>query len=246
MNRIELAAAVEEAFAELAPWLAQWDDPHPPPKRIVADEEYSRVTNPAKWRIAGVRADAWAATLVAHGLATVVVDATVEWETTAPTEVTRTDLVVPEVADGLALVVGRSRIGSVADAGLTLGVGVPAAFVVAIPDCGCDACDSGSADVLAEVDAWIGGVVAGTFRHLVRSSGTITVRGPDLRSAAYVPPLPDVVFGERPSGWSRHPGPDGAVPEAAPPSVSRRPFDVDAVLANPVGWREWSGPSWPG
>ena len=63
--------------------------------------------------------------------------------------VTRTDLAVPRTAEALPLVVARSRLAEVEDAGVTLGVGDPVAVLAVIPDCGCDACDSGSQDALA-------------------------------------------------------------------------------------------------
>lgn len=204
---------MEDAFERTARHLERWDDPHPPPDRIVAEEEYSRLTNPARWRIIGARVDAWTEALVTNRLATVDRDVAVRWHEPPPAAVTRTDLVTPGVPHGMPLVVGRSRIGDVDDAGVTLGVGDPAVFVHAMPDCGCDACDSGSADAIEEVDTWLGGIVDGAFRHLRSPLGTITVRAAGLRAASYGP---------------------------------RRRFDVDAVLADASGWREWSGPAWLG
>ncbi|MCY3863114.1 MAG: DUF6226 family protein [bacterium] len=47
------------------------------------------------------------------------------------------------------------------DAGVSLGVGDPAVLVLAAPDCGCDACDSGSQDAL---DEYMLSVVTGSER----------------------------------------------------------------------------------
>ena len=242
MDLEALLVAVDEAFARTARGLDRWDDPHPPPDRIVADEEYSRVTNPARWRIIGARADAWLEVLAAHGLAAVRRGVAVEWVEPPGPIVTRTDLVRPTVEHGLPLVVGRSRIGDVDDAGVTLGVGLPAVLVHAIPDCGCDACDSGSADVVEEADTWLGGIVQGELRHLVRPHGTITLIADRIRQASHQPQLPTAADGWR---WLPAPaGDDESLRDADRGHRPDRPFDVDTVLADPSGWREWSGPSW--
>src|SRR4051794_31632987 len=57
MNFADLVAAVDAAFAFTGRGLLRWADPHQ--ARSPRDEKYSRVTNPAKWRIVGARADAW-------------------------------------------------------------------------------------------------------------------------------------------------------------------------------------------
>lgn len=238
MEAGSLLLAVERAFELTSRGLAQWDDPHPPPDRVVADEEYSRVTDPAKWRIIGARVDAWLHVLAAEGLATVERGTHVEWVELPGPVVSRADLVRPAVTDGLPLVVGRTLIEGVDDAGVVLGVGLPAAALERIPDCGCDACDSGSADVIAQVDTWVGGIVRGELRHLVRSGSTVTVIGDEVRQASHTPDLPA-------GGWFTY-APAGAGEDLAPTPSPTWPFDVDAVLADPTGWREWSGPSWIG
>src|SRR5690606_38111019 len=45
-----LRRAVDAAFARTSRGMRRWDDPHPAPERLVANEEYSRVTDPARWR----------------------------------------------------------------------------------------------------------------------------------------------------------------------------------------------------
>ena len=235
---------MDAAFARTSRGMRRWDDPHPAPERLVANEEYSRVTDPARWRIIGARVDAWIDVLVADGVASVARDQNVDWGDRPGPTVTRVDVVRPVVAGGLPLVVGRSRIGAVDDAGVTLGVGLPATFLAAIPDCGCDACDSGSADVIQEVDTWVGGIVRGELRHLVRPRCTITVVGDVVRRASHHPELPSAAEGWR---WAAAPGPaDGEIRDAPVDRPTGMPFDVDAVLADPIGWREWSGPAWIG
>jgi hypothetical protein len=141
------------------------------------EEEYSRLSDPAKWRIVGARADAWCTALVEMGLATVEQDAAVRWEVPPTTIVARTDRVVPRQEGAIPLLVGRHRLDDVDDVGVTLGVGDPAARMVWIPDCGCDACDSGSQDVLDELDEHMRSVVTGAFRLLRSGSREIRALG---------------------------------------------------------------------
>ncbi|MCP3860553.1 MAG: hypothetical protein GY704_12960 [Phycisphaeraceae bacterium] len=150
-----------------------WADPHP--NQSPADDEYSRVTNSAKWRIVGAWADAWLNALAVLNLARIERDVTVEWIEPPSTVVTRLDRAVPRVPGALPLVLARSRIEDVDDAGVTIGVGEPAVVLALIPDCGCDACDSGSQDALDELDEYVLGVVTGQFRRLHRGGQTITV-----------------------------------------------------------------------
>jgi hypothetical protein len=91
--------------------------------------------------------------------------------------ISRTDRAVPLVAGALPLVVRRSRLEDVDDAGVVLGIGDPAVCNTWFPECGCDACDSGSQDEVDHLDERILGVVSGTFRRLSDSSRQITVVG---------------------------------------------------------------------
>lgn len=198
---------VDVAFAVTGRGLAPWPDPHP--DRNPGDEEYSRLSDPAKWRIVGARADAWLVALVETELAAVEPDAHVDWQTPPTTVLTRTVRATPHVVGALPLIVARSRIGDVDDAGVTVGVGDPAVCVTWIPDCGCDACDSGAQDVLDEVDTYVVGVVSGRFRRLWSGDRQITAVG---------------------DGWSS----SGAFARG----------EVQAILDDPKGWFELSGPSW--
>lgn len=206
----QLMGEVEAAFAATSIGMSRWEDPHPPPDRIVADEEYSRVTNPARWRIIGARADAWIDALAKLGVAAVERGADPRWVESPPTVVTRTDVVTPAIEGGLPLVVCRSRIDGVPDAGVTLGVGDPAVSVAFLPECGCDACDSGSQDVLDHLDSYIRPIVTGEFRFLRRRTQSIMVLGEGLRQGSNI----------------------------------RLRDGVDAILADPRGWDEVSGPPW--
>jgi Family of unknown function (DUF6226) len=208
----ELLDAVDKAFAVTGRGLAPWLDPHP--DRRPRDEEYSRLSDPAKWRIIGARADAWEVALRAGGLAEVERNVPIRWEASPRTVVSRADRLVPHAAGGLPLVLARSHLGPVDDAGVTLGVGDPAVAITWIPDCGCDACDSGSQDVLDELDEAVVGVVSGAFRRLASGDRVITVIGTDRWSAS------------------------------STGSVRFARGEVAEILAEPTGWREISGAPW--
>jgi hypothetical protein len=208
VTEVELLAGVDAAFEVTRDGLVLWPDPHPGGSPL--DEEYSRVTNPPKWRIIGARADAWLMALVDAGVAAVERDTTVHWKALPGTVISRTDRVVPHAAGALPLVVARSQIEDVPDAGVTLGVGDPAVCVTWVPYCGCDACDSGAQYELDQLDTHIRGVISGVFRRLSMGDREITVIGEGSWNAS------------------------GLAPSS----------DITAILAQPTGWDEISGPSW--
>lgn len=175
VTEAELIARVDLAFAVTGRGLTGWPAPHP--DRSPIGEEYSRLSDPAKWRIVGARADAWRMALVETGLAALDRNAHVQWRTPPQTVLSRVERVTPLVSGALPLIVARSQLGTVEDAGVTLGVGDPAVSFALIPDCGCDACDSGSQGVLDEVDRYILGVVSGGFRRLWSGDREITAIG---------------------------------------------------------------------
>jgi hypothetical protein len=210
----ELQAAVEAAFVQTSRGLAPWPDPHPD-RSSVPDEAYSRLTDPAKWRILGARTDAWLIALVNAGLAIVEPDATVSWTARRRPVISRTERAVPVAVGALELVVAHSQIGDIDDAGLVLGVGDPSDCVNWFPDCGCDACDSGSQNELDHLDAHVLSIVTGSFRRLSDGERVITVLGDGAWSA---------------SGFTETGGRIGRQAEAA--------------LANPHGWDELTGNSW--
>lgn len=196
-----LLTEVEDAFETTGHGLSPWTDPHP--DRSPEQDEYSRVSDPWKWRIVGARADAWAVALERLGLAKVERDTSIRWSNESETFVTRTDRVVPRAHGALAIVVARSRIESVDDAGLTLGVGDPAFVLNRFPDCGCDACDSGSQHELEHLDQHFVGVVTGRFRRLSRGRRQITALATEscwTASGRFRRGEVDAVLAD-PSGW---------------------------------------------
>lgn len=112
----ELLSAVDGAFAVTGRGLTPWPAPHP--DRAPLDEEYSRLLDPAKWRSIGARAQAWLVALVDTGLAVVELDASIQWRVRPGADISRNDRVIPVAARALPLVVARSRIGDVDDAGV--------------------------------------------------------------------------------------------------------------------------------
>jgi Family of unknown function (DUF6226) len=196
----ELRSAVDATFALTVNGLTPWPDPHP--DRTPLDEEYSRLLDPVKWRIIGARAEAWIVALVDAALATVERDAPVRWRAEPGTEISRTDRVVPLADGALPLIVARSRLGDVEDAGVTLGAGNPATCVAWFPQCGCDACDSGSQSELDDLDRHIVAIVSGSFRRLADANRQITVLDDDGWSASGLFQRHEVaaILGE-PSGW---------------------------------------------
>ena len=195
----ELLSAVDAAFEVTGRGLARWPDPHP--DRPPLHEEYSRVTNAGRWRIVGARADAWVLALADARLAAVERDVEVHWKAAPGPAISRTDRLVPYAAGALPLVVARSRIDDTDDAGVTLGVGVPAVCVAWIPPCGCDACDSGAQPEIDQVDDVILPVVLGAFRRLSRGSCVITVCGDGSWSATNLRARDISAILAEPSGW---------------------------------------------
>lgn len=125
------------------------------------DEQYSRVTEPERYRIVHARAKVWTEVLVeALGVGV---------ETLSNGAVR----VVPPSAGTLPLVLLAREVPVTTGEGAlaVLEIGVVRADVVLDmqPDCGCDACDSGSQDLLEAVDQTIRHVVGGPF---------VALRGP--------------------------------------------------------------------
>ena len=117
----DLLKAVGQRFAERPSELAVWPNPHE--DRAPAEEEYSRATNPERWRILGARVDAWVAALVDAGLASVeqVPVDDIRWEESPHTLISSAVRVLPYCMGARPLVVARSQIGDVPDTGITLG-----------------------------------------------------------------------------------------------------------------------------
>lgn len=207
----ELLEHVDEAFDARPAEIVAWADPNP--GRDPDDDAYSHVTKPERWRIVAARADAWIHALTALNLATVREVSGVEWskDWLASNLTGCTDLIVPNAPDALSLVIARLDIGDVPNAGVVVGAGVPAEELVMVPDCACDACDSGSDDALGVFDELMINVVGGTFRRLSRGKKSVTTtrdgrqsRNMSDREIRRVLPLPASRYAK---DWSELAGP---------------------------------------
>lgn len=185
MDEVGLHAAVDEATERLRGGLQPWP-PRRPPGEQPLDEEYSRVTDPGRYELLDVRARAWEQVLT-------------------PWAELDGDVLRPR-ASGVPLRLERFREGAVLQ--LRLAVGDPPLELERLPDCGCDACDSGWADLCAWLDELVLNVVLGglvvvqppgglvvDYRDGRRASG-LRVRDTDAlveRARAGVSPYPHVV-----------------------------------------------------
>ena len=130
------------------------------------DDEYSRLTDPGRYRIVHARARAWAAVLEDEVGARSEVFAPAPAADAVAGPFDRGVRLVPRHPDALLLLLERD-VPIRSDAGtlavLTVAVARPEIVVEAQPDCGCDACDSGSSDLLEAVDAAVRHIVGGPF-----------------------------------------------------------------------------------
>jgi hypothetical protein len=161
----ELQAQVAVSYDRLG--MPSWPNPHPG-MTSPREEEYSRVTEPERYGIVHARARVWA-----HGLADVP---GVEVETLAPAPLDdegrlgRFDrgvrLTSPRPGTLPLLLLERDvRLPALEASLAVLRVSVvqPEVALAMLPDCGCDACDWGSDDLLRAIDQAIGNVIGGPF-----------------------------------------------------------------------------------
>lgn len=160
---------VEAAYQRLD--LPAWPDPHPD-GASPSDEEYSRVTDPDRYRIVPARARLWAEELAAlPGVAAEPLPArpgSVADRRPAGEERYRWGMRISSSTSGtLPLLLIAFDVRLTDQVGwlpvLRLSVARPEAEVTALPECGCDACDRGSADLLGAVDEAIARVIGGPF-----------------------------------------------------------------------------------
>jgi hypothetical protein len=160
-----LLPAVDVAFARLRGDLADW--PHPRPDgRPAEPEEYSEVTDAGRYRLLSARTAAWVEAITATGIGTAreVDPGSVRWAGDRVVVPTRVTLVEGRLGTR-PVVIGTAPLHDADDAVVQVGVGDPAEVLELQPDCGCDACDTGSADLLGTIDdafvlALSGGVYA--------------------------------------------------------------------------------------
>lgn len=174
--------------------LPSWPNPHPD-MASPRDEEYSRVTDPERYRIVHARARAWAAVLQEDlGVRAASLPPS-PGSGSGPAEVfDRGVRLVAERPDTLPLLLLERDVAAHSGYGplavLQISVVQPQIVVTAQPDCGCDACDSGSVDLLEAIDAAISHVVGGPF-VVLRGDGWHAEWHPSGGSAGGRPGHPD-------------------------------------------------------
>jgi hypothetical protein len=186
----ELQAEVADRYSSLG--LPSWPDPHPD-RTAPRDEEYSRVTQPERYAIVYARARAWTEGLAERpGIAV---------ETLAPAPLDR-DGHYGQFDRGVRITSSRPDTlplllleRDVTHAVLHISAVRPDVALEMLPDCGCDACDSGSADLLEAIDEAITRAVTGPLvllrgkrwhaeGHPDGNSSGRDGRGPDHREMA--------------------------------------------------------------
>ncbi len=167
---------VDRAFEKTGANTPGWPDPHP--ERDPLEEEYSRVTDVSKYRILGSRVDAWVTVVTDRGIAGFLDVPAEPWiDGRRPPDRHQRVLRFEPVATGaLRLLVATTLVDGRpfgVDVGVSSRDGRPVLLAM-VPDCGCDACDSGSADLLRELDGWVLTVARGGVVHARRGEHTAT------------------------------------------------------------------------
>ncbi len=157
----ELLDDVDAAFAVTGSATPGW--PNPYWDGAAPDEaEYERVSNPEKFLIVVARARAWTRVLLDRGWAREA--SRVDWAL-RPFDAGGTETVLSPAADGAVPLVLTTHTPVDCDHifTVTVAAGSPAVRLAEIPDCGCDACDRGSAELLEDMDRWVLSVVDGSL-----------------------------------------------------------------------------------
>lgn len=185
----DLLASVDARFAA-GRTVPDWPDPLADPsaaagRREAREEEYSRVSHPERYAIIGERVDAWVAELTDRGLADVEESTPPRtlpvghpdeggdgWLLIPRVSLTRVRVLRPRRDGALPLVLGTAPFVEDPGESLVVATGDPFVELVLVPDCGCDACDSGSADLLRWLDESLLPVVDGSLRVHVEGGTT--------------------------------------------------------------------------
>ncbi|TCJ30747.1 DUF6226 family protein [Nocardioides jejuensis] len=144
---VECTMLAEYAEAGMPSW--------PSPRRIgdvPADDEYSRVTDPERYAVVHARAAAWASALA--GLPDVSVSRDGDLLRVSSSRARTAPLHL-----ALRTVLATDDAGPIAF--LDVALGDPGHLLATWPDCGCDACDCGSDDLLEAVDDAIRSAIGG-------------------------------------------------------------------------------------
>lgn len=148
----------------------------PPGRTEPLEEEYSRCLDPGRYLILRARAQAWSSALVGLGLAVPheADAAATPWRgETPPLPPDRVLWVRPLKPRTVPLLLAFQPLQGVPEAVVSVGAGEPAALVLTVPDCGCDACDDGSQPLLDQLDASVLAVADGTLVHVSTGHGSV-------------------------------------------------------------------------
>ncbi|WP_237171037.1 DUF6226 family protein [Prescottella equi] len=165
----ELLDDVDATFAVTGAAAPGW--PNPYEDGAEPDEaEYERLTNPDKFVIVVARARAW--TRVLRDRRWAREGSHVEWAL-RPIEPRGVATVLEPTANGAVplLLTTHTPVDSDHICTVTVAAGDPAVRMAEIPDCGCDACDRGSAALLEELDRWVLAIVDGSLQVDVHADG---------------------------------------------------------------------------
>lgn len=151
--------AVEASYRSMPQSTASWPNPHADTDEVPL-EEYSRLTDPERYRVVGARVEAWVRALTALELADTAPAQPPSWSGSTDAHAV---WLRPRADGAQPLLVLRRPLQDVPDCIVTLGVCNPAIELDTQPDCACDACDYGSVNLLAAVDDMFIAVVAADF-----------------------------------------------------------------------------------
>jgi hypothetical protein len=166
----DVIAEVTRRFTTHPSGGTRWDDPHE--HRDIADAEYSRVSEPERYAVVGARARSWIEALEGLKLGTAQSVEAPLWAHGSTDA--RAVLVTPVKADALSIVVVMQSTEGIEDA-VALGVGDPSVLIGMEPFCGCDACDSGSDNLLTAIDDLFTGIMNGEFLYAEGKDWKLTV-----------------------------------------------------------------------
>ncbi|MEJ5868477.1 DUF6226 family protein [Pseudokineococcus sp. 5B2Z-1] len=209
MDLQEVLRRVDTAFAETSGGTPGWPNPHAG-GREPAPEEYSRESDPGKYRILAARVQAWSQVLVEAGVAhaEVLDGAAVAWRGRLTTGLPVVEAVrlCPTDRDAVPLVLAtRAEVDGAATV-LSVGAGDPAHEVELVPDCSCDACDQGSQDLLESLDERVMDVVSGALVHVATPEGYVQERREGMAASSGGTPIDARrVLADLEAGRSRYP-----------------------------------------
>ena len=209
MDSRTLRSEVDAVFAVRGADTPGWPDPHHG-NREPRPEEYSRCPDPGKYRILAARADAWVDVLTSIGLADrePVEDRGGAWRDATPARATgRLVRLRPRRSGAIPLLFGFRAMQGVPDTVVDIGAGEPAVPLATVPDCGCDACDDGSAGILEVLDRQVLGVVSGDLVHVTTRTHTVVSVGDGWSAhgrASLGRPAIERILADARAGRSRH------------------------------------------